>query len=603
MVPAPAATSLLALAALALAPFAAPAAAPTAHAIARLEILPLEASDRPAVLQRHGIGVFTHHQKSWRDSLELLPLPDRRIGEVEAASEAFLPIAPDTLIELIRSVVEPAGWESGNWSIDWFGGSELAVSAPTEVHAKIGELLATLERDLLPSERLELRLLPGGAGAAAGATWVDRATADKRLAATPPLHLARVALRDLLPSGTVSGTTRTYASGFELEIAQGSFALDPQVASWTEGLRVSARGTRVEGGALVDLLVCATARAADSEVVTPDTQGFLNMKPAFVPRACAGRIELPRVGFASFGGTVLLNEGKVLWIPVSLGLATGSFDATLEVRCELGGSKTAATIEPVALGDGTPLRLTLRRPPAGYLLPIGVADPSEPDRIGARFNERFFGESNSMHFGETADGEPLLELARRATADEFESIPYTHLAPQPGGVLRSLLPPAASDRVTKTLAMLGAPDFSASLRGRIAVAGTVRGEFALPLLVDRVATLWTGVQLPVIARWEPEVANDVTANAPRIESLLDGAALRFELTRGARGDLRLDVRGALQLLDSAPRLVEVEDASMQVLHHYSARTTTIHEQFALPAKGGSVTLGGDVALELTLVPQ
>jgi hypothetical protein len=600
MVPANVTASVIALAALALVPSH---LAPAATTGPRLDRAPPDVAERPVVLQRHGVGVFTDHIKSWRRSLELLPLSDRRVGESEAEAESTLPMAPDTLIEMIRSVVEPAGWESGDWSVEWFSCGELAVSAPTDVHAKIGELLATLERDLMPSERLELRLLPGGAGASTGATWVDRATSDKRIAATPPLHLARVALHDLLPRGTVSGTTRTYAAGFELQIAQGSFGLDPQVESWTEGLRVCARGTRIEGGALVDLLVSAATRAGDGEAVTPDAQGFLNMKPAFVPRSCAGRIELPRVGFASFGGTVLLNEGKVLWIPVSLGVATGGFDATLEVRCELGGSKPAATIEPVAMGDGAPLRLTLRRPPAGHLLPITGADPSEPDRIGALFNDRFFGESNEMTLGETADGEALLGLARRAAADEPDSIPWSHLAPQPDGVLRSLLSPAASDRVTKVLTTLGAPDLAATVRGRITVAGATRGEFSLPLLGSRRTFLWTGVQMPLIARWDTAVANDVAASAARIETVVDGAALRFELTRGPRGDLHLDVRGALQLLDSSPRLVDTGDAARHSLHHYSARTTVIHERVALPAKGGSVTLGGDVTLELTLVPQ
>ncbi|MBM4016306.1 MAG: hypothetical protein FJ293_15260 [Planctomycetes bacterium] len=562
------------------------------------------AADRPVVLQRHPVAIFTDPCLSGSSELPLLPLPDRRLPELEPGGEPFQLADPDTLIELIRSVIEPDGFETEmEWEIGWLDTGELLVTAPTEVHAKIGELLATLERDLVPSERLELRLLPGGVDAAGGATWVDRATADKRLAAAAPLHLVRVALRDLMPNGASSGTTRTYASGFDLEIAQGSFALEPQVGSYLEGIRVAVRGTRVEGGALVDLLVCASANAADHEVVTPDAQGFLNMKPALVTRATAGRIELPRVGFASFGGTVLLNEGKVLWLPVSIALASGSYEATLEVRCELGSSKPAATIEPVAIGDGGPLRLMLRRPPAAFLAPVTARDAAAADALVVPFNDRFFPEGCTMSFGESGNGEQLLYLARSVASAELDENFGTQLGPHPSGVLRSLLSPAASDRVSKALATFGAPDLAATLRGRIVVDGDVRGEFALPLVVDRVASLWTGVQVPLIARWEPKVSNDVMACVPRIESVLDGAALRFELSRGARGDLRLDVRGALQLLAAPPRLVMVDDAARQALHHYSARTATINERIALPARGGSVTLGGDVALELTLVPQ
>lgn len=566
---------------------------------------------RPLVTQRHSIAAFTASMRSWPSRLRLLPLRDRLSPELESSSEQILAYDTDAMIDLVRLVVQPRDWEGDEgWRVEPIHSRHLLITAPAEVHAKVGELLATLERDLLPSERLEIRLLDGGVAASGRSIWVDRATADRRLAASPPRHVARIGLRDLVATGGEFGKAHDYTEGWDSKLAQGTFAADPIRGSWLDGLRVTACGTRVDGGALVSLIVTAAEPLAPTESIELDTNGLLNLKPALIERATAGRVDLPRAGFVSFAGTLLLTEGNVLWLPVTQQTSIGPVDRTLEIRCELGSSKVAATIDPVIVnegdgeGQGGSMRFCVRRPPGLIVPSIDAISPFEYESNSTVgwFNQQFSGDLNLASFDDHPDADLIVEVARSAAIPEVEEMSGCQLCPMGGHYLLTLLPVAANDRVTRALATISPPESGATIRGRVRVGGAVRGEFALPIMIDRTAVLWTGLQTPAIRGWKQEVTNEVACASPVIDTVIDGIALRFELLRSVRGELVLDVRGTLQLLDELPKLIDLGDAAHQVVHGLRASIGTLNDRVTVPAKGGSVTLGGDVQLELEVTP-
>lgn len=594
-----------ALAPLLLAP--APFTAPTAQ-LARSE--PTRADrqapiDRPLVLQRHSLAAFLETVPLPSATFPLLPLRSYQDGlDLQRADgEPCRLHDVDTLVDLVRTVVEPQGWESEEWSIECSEAGELLIAAPSEVQAKIGELLATLERDALPSERLEVRVLPGRAPSD-GALLVDRATADARFASGGARHSARVGLRDLLPVGAETGVRQDYLARWELDIADSATIAYPERSHWLAGLRLAARATRVEAGALIDLAMNSADAATEMESMTFDAQATHRLDAALAKERALGRIDAPRVGFVSFAGTLLIPDGKVLWLPVTARSVWGTVDCTLEVRCELGGSRVTTVIEPIARTEGEALRFSLRRPLPEALtgfelfrLPIELeAGASDDERIGNRLR----GSSSVARFQGVGSLELAQEIASRAVRATLDEQYGCHVA-LTGSMVRTLLPPAASDRAARALETVSATPRGAVIRGRVRRGEQVAAEFAVPALFGRSLAIWTGVQSRLVGGNSAEIANRVAAPAPRIENFVDGIGMRLELQRGARGELRLGVNAAAQLLTTLPKLVPLGDASQSSQHFPQSAILAIDEWVTLPARGGSVTLGGDVTLELEVI--
>ncbi len=586
-------------------------------AAALLSAAPLSGNDeqgagarRPLVLQRHSISALTHASVSPCAALNLLPLaqPNDANGGDGGEGELRSALETDYVIELVRTVVEPSGWENDGWRLESFDGGALVVVAPNDVQAKIGELLATLERDLLPSERLEVRLLPGGSAAFSSSSGllVDRATADQRLAGKGALHLARVSLRDLQPVGGSFGETQEFTSQFDLQIAESAVTTTPRRSSWLRGLRLLARATRVDAGALVQLVVSAADPVAPTDATAFDAASTIALDSSLATRKAIGRLDQPHVGFVSFAGTVLLPEGKALWLPVSIHTASGEVECTLDLRCELGSSRPCAVIEPIARSEGEALRLSLRRALPSSLgrvqlgrLGITCSGLSDADPL---FNRRFAGDQAPIaRFGEAISAEGACAMASSMVQEVLDTDPWCQVGLLGSG-LRTLLPPAASNVVTAALATLTGGDGGATIRARVRIGGELRGEFAVPAMVDQPLALWTGVNTLLVQGWDADVASNVAGPSPLTQSFLDGLALHLLLERGVRGELHLSVNAAAQLLTAPAALVSVGDASDLSVHQVRASVLAIDELVSLPARGGSVTLGGDVQLELEVIP-
>jgi len=561
---------------------------------------------RPVVLKRHSIAAFAEPLRPAMRELPLLPLRERGQDLIFGGGELEpLPLLdPDAIVDLIRTVVEPASWESeAGWRIERREPGDLFVVAPAETQARIGELLDTLERDLLPSERLEIRLLPGGPSTSTGgALLVDRAAADRRIAERGAARFASARLRDRIAVGGETGEVHDYTSDWEIDVADGMSIASPQRYSWLEGLRFVARATRVEGGALVDLLVQATDAVAATESVAIDSAALYNVQATLLPRSAVGRIDEPRVGFVTFAGTLLLPDGSDLLVPVAVKSAWGMVEWTLDLRCELGGSKPTTVIEPIARAEGGPLRLAIRRSPAAALGSIAFERGGyESSDLRDFFAQRQLGWSAIL--GDPPPLEVEQALATGAIAELLERDPAAQIRTVgSSGHLLTLLPPAESDAVSRSLAVTSALDAGATLRGRVKVGGELRAEFAAPLFVGRRVALWAGVETRLLRRWNCEIAKEAASPEPKVEGCLDGVALRFRLLKSSRGDLLLDVDGSAQLFAAVPALADLGGATSHAIQPLRANVLGLDERVTFGPRGGSATLGGDVTLELELVP-
>jgi hypothetical protein len=122
------------------------------------------------------------------------------------------------------------------------------------------------------------------------------------------------------------------------------------------------------------------------------------------------------------------------------------------------------------------------------------------------------------------------------------------------------------------------------------------------MLLGRPLALWSGVQGTRIVGWDVEVANEAQCVKPLPEAWVDGFALRLEVARNARGDFVLDANGKVSLLDGAPTPVDLQDDSRLTIDRVAAKTLFVDELRSLPAQGGKAAFGGDVTLEIELVP-
>ncbi len=573
------------------------------------------AGDRPLTLKTMSLRALVQSHGTTAAQLAMLPMRISSRGlEIDDGTNSAPGIfAAEDLVQLIQQVIEPEFWESDPAASLRLGDNlQLVVRAPAEVQEKIADLLGHLERDVVPSELLEVRLLAGGGGdtvagdIAANELALDVAAADERIAARGLGRQVALALRDLAVVQGASGESHAFVIDWETEIAQGATVADPLVAHYDTGLQVRARSTRIEGGLLVNLLVRASETAAPTVTRRCTARSLINAKPVMVERLAAGEIEQPCLGFLGFAGSLFLPDGKAVWVPVTVETAFGPVSFCLDLRAKGGSGRTSCAIEPVARGGHSePLRFELRRPLAATLGAVDVG------RVGPTFfddgwtTERSFEELFGATYGRLPEcgssSDELRERAYQAAADVLDS--------DVGSVnwigesrMLTLLPPATAERVGSAIASAARVDAGFLVRIHLRADGEERGAFRVPAVIDHPFGLWSGVQTEVVRDWDVDVANECLACNPEIEGLVDGFALRLELTRNVRGDLLLDVNGKVHLLQGEPEHVELQDAATMGIDRVTARTLFVDELRTLPAKGGSVTLGGDLSLEIEVLP-
>jgi hypothetical protein len=558
------------------------------------------AADRPLVIRVHSLAGLVERRGTQEAVLELLPYS---VSLAQTPTEVDLnegqePLSCDDVASLVRESVEPAFWdENPGARLGIQGSDRLLVAAPQEIQDRIADLLSRLATFAL-GEALEVRVLEAAADDFEdGELAIDVAEADRRIAKRGLLRHASAALRGRAVVAAESTDLASIVYDWEVEIAQGAIISDPITRGVETGLVLRARSARVSGGTLVSLLVRESERAAPDAERRFQARGLVNAKPVMSERAATGLLQHPRMSFASFAGSLFLPAGRAAWIPVAVDTHLGRASFCLDLRVTGRAGPPRVTIEDVGHGEEK-LRLDLLARGHSDLgsLRLSRAPPS-------LFDPEWTIDGTAPMWavlGAPEDDDTSVELAHAAAAEPLDS--GIGSAGYAGSLLRLSLPPSFSERALAAIAAAQPADASVLLRGRLLAGEKEYGSFRLPVLLGRPLALWSGVQGTQVIDWDVDVANEAQICNPTVEAWVDGFALRLEASRAAGGDLALEANGKLCRLRGPPRVVELEDDARLAVDEIEASTLFLDELRILPARGGRVRLGGNLALELEVLP-
>ncbi len=240
--------------------------------------------------------------------------PSAYIPDTPQGEDGGHGITTDALAELLRTNVDPEGWE-GEQHIS-VRDAAIVVSAPPEVQAKIAALLAWLRAKQASLITLEVSEYQGPASAAetvlGGGSVLDpeRASALARA----PWRRTRAA-RVVAYSGQRLHVARvedtSYLSDYDIEVAEAAHGFDPDVRTLPTGSVVDATAVIADGGHAVLVELRDTTYAPVLPMVTFET-GLRTMSdkllsPVELPRTQARRLRgglwIPAGGQAIAGAT------------------------------------------------------------------------------------------------------------------------------------------------------------------------------------------------------------------------------------------------------------------------------------------------------------
>ena len=554
------------------------------------------------IVRTHSLAGMVEPIGHLSGALTLLPFRISPNQEAPFIAEpAAAPLFPEDLCTLVRESIRPEFWdETPGARIDLIRNG-LLICATQPVQDEVADLLANLTALYGPAETLELRAFAATEeDVARGAMPMDAAQADTLIAARGLQHSTSAALRGRAVVRGDSVDVSTVIYDYDTEIAQGTVAADPIVATVETGLRLMARSVRVEGGLVVSLVARVTDRAADDQVRRLDAKGMINAKPVMVERSAAGLLEHPRLAFASFAGDLFLPTGKAVWLPVTVTTHLGPVSFCLDLRtvgvagpAHVAGAARnrgeAGSMRVDFWSGGAELLPTIEQEPFNAMLfdPGWTIEGSAP--IWAHLEAG----------GDDACAR-LCDLATYAAGAAMESgIASVRTV---GDYLRTDLPVADAERVASLLAQNTRFESALTVRGRFLRGEETIAAFRVPVVAGRPLSLWSGVEGTAIRRWDVDVANEAMAVSPAPEAWVDGFALGLTVSRNARAEFVVAARAKAAFLAGPPRPRELNDEARLVIDETSSSDLFVDEARTIPALGGRVRFGGDLALEITVEP-
>jgi len=276
----------------------------------------------------------------------------------------------------------------------------------------------------------------------------------------------------------------------------------------------------------------------------------------------SGFTENPEIGFTSFAGSLVIPEGKVLWIPSILKSKSGKTRCLFELRVTGQAEPLATTLSLEELyhspdysypdgrnaGDDS---YCVEVIPSGFATGRGV---NAPDIAPSLFERDGVWEEEESYCGssfrpisehEMTEGDEATFLFPGHDCDE-EGISqlflyFHHLW---------LVPQKILDQSRPRIELLNSPGEALEVSGKIYGKGRrLLGEFRIPLLTGKSATLWAGVEGSQLPHWDVDVADQSAVGNPAIVPLFDCYALRFRAKQVMGTRYRLDIRGKINLLD------------------------------------------------------
>jgi hypothetical protein len=494
----------------------------------------------------------------------------------------------DDVITLIKETIAPDLWEAEPRParITMVSSGRILVFAPERVHARIDELIGQLRLLLAPASELNLSFT---------ASLEDRGN-------HAPTRSRRCALALQGPAIVRASDAEraTLRLGLELEPQAGRVVVRPRTSTVPmSGVETTACSAPVKGGTLLQLALRCTAPVAAAKTSADATRSRA-VTLSGPDAAVTGVLDDPLVAFASYAGTVFVPDGATLTLPssVSTPLGTISFDVGVAVHGERGLDRFTFVSDPAAGTPRPPLFVMNRG--AGLLQDLTLPRPTA----------RLF----DVGWTRSSDKTPNATLAIPGPVD----LPMDSL----WDALRDACDAEGKDESLNlgpafVNARLHADHFApvlSRLENWMAVGppllatGVVRGEnrevlarFEMPVLANFPCIYWCGVEGTRIADWHAAAPPLSAWKLPTVEPWVDGLALRLAVTRGAEDAFNVDV-AAKVVAPLEPPAPFAGDAASLPVDRLRVHDLFVDERRRLPAKGGTVTLGGSgVSLELTLV--
>ncbi|HEX3134684.1 MAG TPA: hypothetical protein VHX44_14030 [Planctomycetota bacterium] len=205
----------------------------------------------------------TYDIRTLTKPLSAFPGPDLDIPEIGGVGSRLLPpIEPESVpqinefIELVQKHVAPITWQIDGVGIKEFNGTMVVIQVP-EVHQRIAEFIATLERTSARQVIVRCHRLPAGAPQS---TVLDAATwAPIAKGLTAPIGV--VQLLDEQTNGHFSGTQRAIISDTD----NNQDVFDPIVSVISDGLSVDLDVHVTNAGVVTTTRFGVTAK----QVITP----------------------------------------------------------------------------------------------------------------------------------------------------------------------------------------------------------------------------------------------------------------------------------------------------------------------------------------------
>jgi len=282
----------------------------------------------PAMARQPSIDLRTHLRAARLHDLE----PDR----YDIALEEPLSLAHEGLEDIIEDLVLGLS-EVGDVDIDERSGM-LRVAASAPAQAEVARILSDLTALATDTVEVELHRLGPKAWDAQRGAVLDSASVDTLLAASESSLIARRTIPVGRASALSTAAFESFMYDYDVEVAQGAMAADPQVTVVRTGVEFAAHVQIAADGRLV-----LRAWGRDAAQDQPHRERV-------IPGFGGASVQLPRVATQLFTGSAVVSSGGALL----LGDANGGSGFALRIqRGAAPGAPGSETSPFVACGEVT----------------------------------------------------------------------------------------------------------------------------------------------------------------------------------------------------------------------------------------------------------
>lgn len=511
-----------------------------------------------AVFRRYDFAAHSGQGRDWDQPVNLFPGTRKPNSTGEGGT--MWSFYPDDIQQLLLDTLgDELEYEGRHHQLSEDG--QFLLRAPESVHASVRKILSFLGEATGSSAslRVEILTVEDGAMPRLKSGVVDMADIARigtgitapitRELYSMPLTVNRMASMD-------GAGVNTFLGDFYVEVAQQAFGYDPVVVQMLSGTRLQVMTSPTEGGCNLGLIYWHGTANGGIEDRNLDIRGRISSETGFSGSTGPDRLQSFSVGQRTLALNTMIPTGKALVIQTNLDLAESQGSQWIVLSIE---GRLQPTTRHLRLANGTEI----------YLIRNDSFAPAtiEVHNNGFHANEltsRFRAQLDNTEGG-------LMASFRRGEVDVS------------GDALNSMLPDL-SWHVSRewTMVVVGLEEDATGSEGIPALVEAIqpRSELVqislfidrpgegdsrslscfLPLRVGIESCIVLGTEASSISEFNVEIAQGSSVNDPIGGIDLDGTILFIHPRRTVDGELRLRIRGGVQLLRDR-QVLEAKDLS------------------------------------------